>query len=419
MPAVTTYRARYVFPVSQDPLADGALVVSEGRILDVGPFVAIQARYPNARLTDLGDQALLPAAVNAHTHLELTRHAGAIPEGLAFADWIMALVRVSRQRTPEDFREASRAGARMLLETGTAAVGEICTHGQSVEPLVESGLHGVVYYELLGVDPAQADELLARGQRQIAAWQAEYAGTHLRFGLSLHTPYTVSARLFELAGAWCRDEGIPLCIHAAESPAESQWLATGDGPIAETIYASAGWPRDPSQAPGCSPVAYLNQLGALESHPLLVHGVRVDSTDLRTLAEKRITVAHCPRSNAWLGCGRLPYGAYRRAGVTLALGTDSLASAPTLSIWDEAAAAYQAHEAAGDPATPSEMLRHATLDGAVALGLDGDLGSLGVGKLARLACASLNTLSERDREDERVVLAALMDGRLRLGPLRM
>ena len=419
MSPVTIFRARHVFPVTQEAIADGAVVVADGRILAVGSYATIRARYPNARLNDLGDQALFPGAINAHTHLELTAHAGAVPEGLSFADWIVALVRVSRRRTPQDFSEAARLGVRMLLDSGTAAIGEICTHGQSVEPLVESGLHGVVYYELLGVDPSLADELLARGQRQIAIWRERYPGSSLRFGLSLHTPYTVSARLFELASAWCRHEGVPLCIHAAESPAESQWLATGDGPIADTIYAGAGWPRDPDAAPGCSPVEYLDRLGALEAHPLLVHGVRVDAHDLLTLAEKDIAVAHCPRSNAWLGCGRLPYGAYRRAGVRLALGTDSLASSPSLSLWDEAAAAYATHAAAGDDAQPSELLRHATLDGAAALGLDAELGSLDVGKLAQLACASLSSLSERDREDERSVLAALIDGRLRPGPLRM
>lgn len=419
MPVVTIFRARHVFPVSGDPLANGAVVVADGSILDVGPCAAIQARYPNARLVDLGDQALLPAAINAHTHLELTHHAGAVPGGLAFVDWIVALVRVSRQRTLDDFRAASMDGVRMLLDSGTAAVGEICTHGQSVEPLVESGLRGVVYYELLGVDQAQADELLARGQRQLAAWRERYAGTLLRFGLSLHTPYTVSARLFEIASDWCRAEGVPLCIHAAESPAESRWLASGDGPIADTIYSGAGWPHDPATAPGCSPVAYLDRLGALEAHPLLVHGVRVDSTDLGVLAEKDIAVAHCPRSNDWLGCGRLPYGAYRSAGVRLALGTDSLASSPSLSLWDEAVAAYTRHREAGDDARPDELLRHATLDGAVALGVDDELGSLDAGKLAQLACASLSTLSEREREDGRLVLAALMDGRLRPGPLRM
>lgn len=413
MPLVTLYRARYVFPVSREPITDGAVAVADGRILDVGPFADVRARHPNARLTDLGARLIMPCAVNAHTHLELTNHAGVIANDLPFADWIVALVRVSRGLSFEDFQRAAQVGVQALRASGTAAVGEICTHGASVEPLVESGLHGVVYYELLGVDPSKAEELLARGQRQIRSWQERYAGSNLRFGLSLHTPYTVSARLFELASQWCRQEGTPLSIHVAESPAETQWLASGDGPIANTIYASAGWPVDPDRAPACTPVAYLERLGVLDARPLLAHGVQVDSADMNVLARKRISMAHCPRSNAWLACGRLPYAAYQRAGVRIALGTDSLASSPSLSLWDEAAAAFMTHSAAGDETDPSAFLRHATLDGAVALGVDDELGSLESGKLAQLACASLNTLSEGEREDARSVLKALMEGHLK------
>ena len=418
MPAQTLYHARHVLPVSREPITDGAVVVEGERILAVGPHADLRVGYPNARPVALGDALLMPSAINAHTHLELTEHAGAVPEGLPFAEWIVAVVRASRNRRPADFQRAAEAGVRMLLASGTAAVGEICTHGASVEPIVASGLRGVVYYELLGVDPELAPDFLARGQRQLWEWAERYPGASVRFGLSLHTPYTVSARLFELAGAWCRAEGVPLCIHAAESPAETQWLLDGTGPIADTIYASAGWPITPQSAPGCSPIAYLDRLGALAARPLLVHGVRVSTEDLETLARRRVAVAHCPRSNAWLVCGRMPYAAYERAGVRVALGTDSLASAPTLSLWDEAAAAYATHRAAGDTATPAALLRHATLDGAVALGLENELGSLESGKLAQLACASLSPLSEREREDAQSVLTALMEGRLEPGPVQ-
>jgi cytosine/adenosine deaminase-related metal-dependent hydrolase len=359
----------------------------------------------------------MPAAINAHTHLELTEYAGAIPEGLPFAEWIVAVVRASRQRTQADFQRASEAGVRMLLANATAAVGEICTHGASVEPIVASGLRGVVYYELLGVDPEQAPAILARGQRQLKMWAERYPGASVRFGLSLHTPYTVSARLFQLASEWRRAEGAPLCIHAAESQAETQWLLDGSGPIADTIYASAGWPITPRMAPGCSPMAYLERLGVLAAHPMLVHGVQVSQDDLDLLARRRIAVAHCPRSNVRLGCGRMPYAAYERTGVRVALGTDSLASAPSLSLWDEAAAAYATHRDAGETVSPATLLRHATLDGAVALGVENELGSLESGKLAQLACASLSPLSEREREDAQSVLTALLEGWLEPAPV--
>ncbi len=413
----TLYRARHIFPVSSPPLYDGAVLVEEGRIRAVGPAAALAPPHEGVRVVDLGESVLLPAAVNAHTHLELTGLSRAIPGGLSFAEWVVALIRARRPLTFEEYTEAARLGVAELRASGTAAVGEITTFGASVRPLVESGLPALIYYELLGIDPAAAPELLRRGQRQIAQWRDEYAGTAVRFGLSLHAPYTVSAELFQLAGRWCADEGVPLCVHAAESPVETAWLRDGSGEIGSVLYAAAGWPVDRDAAPGCSPIAYLSGLGVLDAQPLLAHGVQVDGHDLALLARSGSAVAHCPRSNTSLGCGRLPYAAYRASGVRLGLGTDSRASSPSLSLWDELAAAYAAHTAAGESPSPNDLLRLATLGGAEALGLAQELGSLDAGKHTALACASLTHLRESERDRAELVVQALAQGRLSPGPV--
>ena len=172
--SLALYTARYVFPVTAPPIRDGAVVAEDGRILAVGTADDLRERYPGARQVDLGERALLPGLVNAHTHLELTHHAGHVPDQLPLIEWIYPLVSYSRTRTPEDFERAVGAGVENLRASGTVAVGEICTFGQSARPLVESGLHGVVYYELLSPDPARADELLRKGQQQIERWRREY-----------------------------------------------------------------------------------------------------------------------------------------------------------------------------------------------------------------------------------------------------
>src|SRR5512146_880700 len=169
--AVTLYTARHIFPVSVPPIADGAVAVEGVRIVAVGTAVDLREGYPGARVVDLGKHALLPGLVNAHTHLELTHHAGHVPDNLPLIEWIYPLVSYSRTRTPDDFARAASAGVEMLRASGTVAVGEICTFGQSVRPLVESGLYGVVYYELLSPDPERASELLRKGQQQIERWR--------------------------------------------------------------------------------------------------------------------------------------------------------------------------------------------------------------------------------------------------------
>lgn len=406
----TLISARYLYPVTSEPVEHGAVLVESERIVAVGSLEALAARHPDAWRIDLGEALLLPAAINAHTHLELTALESAIPEGLEMASWIVALLEARGSLDDAAMRASAEEGVRRTLASGVAAVGEICSAGQSVGPVVESGLRGVVYYELLNGDPEQADATLARGQARLARWEAEYPGAHVRFGLSLHAPYTVSRPLFERTAAWCRAEGVPLCIHAAESPAETQWLRDRTGPIRDTLYASIGRPADLEAAPGVPPIQYLREVDALGAGTLLAHGVEVDSEDLALLARTRTTVAHCPRSNARLLNGRMPWAAYRAAGVRLALGTDSLASSPSLSVWEEAAYTMALHAAAGEYPAPEDVLRLATLDGARALGVADELGSLEAGKRAALAWAPLTGANDQASASAESALAALLAG---------
>ena len=419
MSTLTLLTARYLYTVTAAPIVDGAVVVEGERILAVGAAADLAARYPNARRVALGEAALLPAAINAHTHLELTVLEGAIPPGLDMASWILALLRARGALDDAAMRASAAEGARQSLASGVVAVGDICASGQSAGPIVESGLRGVVYYELLNGDPASADETLARGQAQLARWRAEYPGALVRFGISLHAPYTVSAPLFERASAWARTEGVPVSIHAAESPAETQWLRDRSGPIRDTLYATLGRSADLEAAAQRSPMRYLSERGALDAQTLLAHGVQVDADDLALVAAAGAAVAHCPRSNTRLLNGRLPWAAYRAAGVRMALGTDSLASSPSLSIWDEAAYAADLHTSAAESPTPADLLRLATLGGADALGLADDLGSLEAGKLARFATASLAELDVARRASPDAALGAVMSGQVALRAVRL
>lgn len=404
--------ARYVFGVSVPPVEHGAVVVENERIIAIGTEVDLAARYPGARRKRLGDALLAPAAVNAHTHLELTALEGRIPEGLDMASWILALLRARGTLDDAALRASAQDGVRRTIASGVAAVGEISSAGQSIGPVVESGLRGVVYYELLNSDPVQADATLARGQAQLARWRAEYPGARVRFGLSLHAPYTVSRPLFERTAAWARDEGVPLCIHAAESPGETQWLQDRTGPIRDTLYAGISRPADLERAPGLSPMRYLSDMGALSRETLLAHGVWVDGQDIALVAQSGAALAHCPRSNSRLHNGRMPWSAYRAAHVRLALGTDSLASTPSLSVWEEAAYARDLHTRAGEPISPEELLRLATLDGADALGVADELGSIEPGKVAAFVWAPLKSRPGADGMTPADALSGLMSGRL-------
>lgn len=417
------YKAAYIYPVSSPPISDGIIAVEHEHIATLGPTAAMIQQYPGAPVTDLGEVMLLPQAVNAHTHLELTPLAELgkhyVPDR-SFCQWIRQLLDIWRT-TPQEMQiEGAREGCRMVIESGTAAVADISNTHASLEPLLESGLYGIIYHELIGTNPADAPLLLQEAQEQVRRWRSEYGEERIRFGVTLHTPFTVSAELFRLTVPWVIEENVPFCTHIAESPAETEYLLYGTGEIPDILYRGLVPIKEWIRPPGLPPVQYLDSLGVLTTRPLLAHGVQVNAEDVRLLAEYRAPVAHCPRSNFLLNCGLLPIKAYQQAGAPLAMGTDSLSSSPSLSVWEEGVSAAKLHREAGERLDAHDLLRLCTLDGARALGFDDILGSLEVGKLARLAVGKI----EADQQERAIIgktademLEALWDGTIKINRL--
>jgi len=204
----------------------------------------------------------------------------------------------------------------------------------------------------------------------------EGAIARLQPGCAPHASYSLAARGLREIFALGRCRRWPLTIHFAESPAESHWLLHGGGGLAARLDPAAGWRACLPPPPGRNPTAYLEGLGGLYPGNLLVHGVQVNARDVQLLARRRVTLVLCPRSNERLGVGRAPVARYRATGVKLALGTDSLASNDSLSMWEELAAARRCY---GPKLSPAELLAMATCNGADALGLKGEMGALRAG----------------------------------------
>jgi cytosine/adenosine deaminase-related metal-dependent hydrolase len=358
-----------VVPVTQPPVADGCVAVEGDRILWVGPY----SSAPEGQVEDLGDGVLLPGLVNAHTHLELSHlgHLRAVAKK-GFLGWMEAVVS-ARDAPPPGVRAGAGDAIAGLVGSGTAAVGDVSNTLAHLDLLEDSGLDAVVFFELLGWDPARADAVLASADRRLA----EVAGRRTRVRLAGHAPHSVSRRLFE--GLAMR--GGPASVHLAESPAETRFLASGDGEWPEFL-ARRGLGHVAFEPPVLSPVQYLDSLGVLTPGLLAVHCVQTAPDDWRLLASRGVRVALCPRSNRNLGLGLPPVKGLLEAGVGLCLGTDSLGSAESLNVLDDAALLHR--ELPGlDPAL---LVRLATAGGAEALGLS-DLGTLAPGKRAVLAFA--------------------------------
>jgi len=407
--------AGWVFPVAGPPIRDGAVAIDAGRIIAVGRRPDVVALRADAARWDLGEAALLPGLVNCHTHLEMT----ALPPGApveSFVPWVVRVIEHRKRRPLDEQARTADRGVETLLRSGTTAVGEVSTTGQSLTPLVRAGLRGVIYREILGLSPAEAPERLAAAAAEIRAWQRTAGDGRLRMGLSPHSPYGLSEELLSACDRLVQRTGIPTAIHAAESPEETEFVTTGDGPISRSLYPAVGGTAPPRRR-ARSPVAYLAEVGALAHRPLLVHAVHVDEADCQTMARHGARVAHCPRSNGLLSKGTAPIPYLLSHGIPVGLGTDSLASAPDLDLWEEMRAALALHAGRLDP---EAVLTMGTLGGARALGIADGVGSLEVGKKADLIAVAARRVTAADPVGSLLaqtrgenVLLALIDGEVR------
>jgi len=342
------------------PRRDAAVVVqtrpAPARVVAVGPFAELRAEHPHAALRPRR-RVIAPAPVNAHTHLDLSRMP--LTPG-RYTDFIAAVI--AHGRSGGRGLDAAEAGLAELKAAGVRSVGDVVTDEAVLARLLaDADLQGVAYWEVLGPDPAEAEARFAAAVDVVRRHRAAERPGGVRLGLAPHTPHTVSAPLLQRLARFAAVERLPLQVHVAEDAAEIALHRHGDGPLRAALGAFLSGFR-PS---GRSPVGYLDELGVLAVRPTLVHAVHVDDDDLRRLQRAGCPVVHCPRSNALLGGGTFPWAAYARHGVSVALGTDSRGSSPSLSPVDEWAAAVAVH---GTTADPAQLLWAAVKGGHRALG---------------------------------------------------
>ena len=375
--------AGLVCPVSSPPIEKGAVLTRDGRVVAVGPAEEIRPADGLAKERDFGGGILIPGMVNAHTHMELS---GMKLDPSPIADWIVRLVREQRTWYYHLFLSSAQIGVSASLNAGVTCVGDISNTGHSPTILGRYGLRGVVFFEVLGLDPGEAesivkDRVLARADMSRMKGMRDGFPETLRRGTSPHAPYTASIPLYEAALAAGRDRGWQCATHLAESPEESHFLKDGGGPLAE-MHKSLESPVEGFKPPGCAPVRYLADAGVLEGISLAIHCNQTGEEDWALLREAKTAVCLCPRSAAYFGHPFADAAGMRKAGVRLCLGTDSLASSPSLSLLAEAVAL---REAAPDLA-PEEILEMCTISGAEALGFaDEGVGQLRPGGVADFA----------------------------------
>ena len=406
----TLYTADWVLPISSAPIRDGAVLVEAGRIAFVGAASAVTVTPGAIRTVPLGNAALMPGLVNAHSHLELTLLRGFL-EGLDFRDWLGALTTIRRDLMSEDvLLDASRAGIREALRNGITCLADTTDSGAPLTAMREYGVRGVAYLEVFGPDPAQCDGAIAQLTARVLAARA-YDTALVRVGVSPHAPYTVSRDLFAATAALSRREALPMAVHVAESPAEMRFVRDGAGPFADRLRA-----RDIAVAAQAeSPIALLEATGVLAAQPLLIHVIQADDRDMARIAEAGASIVHCPISNAKLGHGVAPLDRMLAHGIRTGLGTDSVASNDRMDLLGEARQATLFHSlrtGMPDALSAHDALTLATRGGAEALGVATRVGTLEIGKDADLAAFPLDHDDAQPLFDPAVALVHALAGKV-------
>lgn len=391
----TLYCAHWILPLSSPEIVDGAVAVDGQKIVSVGYRNTLVEQFPEAATRELGESVIIPGLINAHSHLELTAMRGFLEDEAAdFFAWLRKLTRARLDRmTADDLKvsaswgacEAARAGVTCVADASDAAL-------QSMSALNDVGLRGIVFQESFGPDPRLAHENFEKLTTKIAGLR-ELETSLVHVGVSPHAPYTVCRPQLQMISRFALDEKLPLMMHAAETEMEVSFLREGQGPFAEGLRSRGiEW-----RAPGVSTIQYLYDIGVLETKPLLAHCIHVDEADLETIKQTETRVAHCPKSNAKLGHGVAPFTKMLAQGIAVGLGSDSVASNNTCDLLEEARFALLLARSEGSvnsgenfSVNAAEVLGTATLGGAHALGLAGQIGDLRAGLQADFAAVSLS-----------------------------
>jgi aminodeoxyfutalosine deaminase len=377
---MVVHRAAWVLPIAGPVLREGWVAVDGDRIVACGPASDAPPGGEAEPPFNEDSFAVLPALVNAHTHLELSYMRGMIAPSGSFGEWVSALIGLRREHPDPEAPHiiaAAREAIAQAKASGTGLVGDISNTLVTVALLREAGMPGRVFHEVFGFNLPDAAAVVRTGCDRLAALDTRGV---VRANITPHAPYSVSPEMFAevervLAGA----PDAVASIHLGESPEEVAFLRTGGGGLRAALERVGAW-NVSWQAPACGPVEYMERFGLVTPRMLAVHGVQFDDDDLARLRSAGATLVTCPRSNRWTGVGDPDIARFYRSGVRVAVGTDSLASVEDLNVFGELALMRTLA-----PEVPAAaVLESATRIGAEALGFGGDAGTIEPGKRAAL-----------------------------------
>ena len=350
------------------------ILVSGNRIERIGTSLDAEG----CRVIDAAGRLAMPGLINAHTHAYMTIHRN-VADDLAFFDWLDKVDRVEQGMTEEDVYWTTLLAIIEMLRSGTTCFVDMAIksakektgpRSAAAGAVLESGFRAVICRGLAGV--ADSEESLRKYGEAVAEMEMFKGEDRLRFVHGPHAPYSCMADYLRKLTQSCRDRGIGQHIHLSESQAEMEGIA---------------------KEHGMTPIQYADSLGVFDVPCIAAHAVYATDDDIRLMAEKHVSVATCPKSNMKLGNGFAPLEKMLEAGVNVCMGTDGCGSNNSLNMFQEMNAAALVHKGVNRKAQcvdAADVLKMATVNGAKAIGREGELGEIREGAIADLILVDLN-----------------------------
>jgi 5-methylthioadenosine/S-adenosylhomocysteine deaminase len=396
--------ARYVLPVSASPIENGAVLVRDGLIEDVGYATRLKTRYPDEETRDFGLAALMPGFIDTHTHLEYSAMRGLIND-VPYAAWKLHIGEKEKLFSSKDWDDSALLGVLEAIRSGITTVADITSTGASFKAIQATGMRGVVYRETGVMERSEVDSVLEEAFEDIASWRSAADPRFVRIGVAPAPLFSCHPLVFKRIAEYAAD-GTAIACHLAGSREEYEFIRYGSSPFSvHSTEQERGYGIDmpPWLATGVSPVRYILNWGLFDApNVLAIHCVQVDDSDIDKLAEHDIAVAVCSRCNAQLGMGVAPLSKLMKAGIRVGLGTDSPAAADATDPLAEMRIGLLLQRALGDRGdffTSAQMMRLATLGAAEALRIEQQVGSLDIGKCADIIAIDLSNSNQAPTHD--------------------
>ncbi len=366
-----------------------AAVAFDDSIHAVGTPDLLKATYPEAEIIETEAHSVIyPGFINTHVHLEFSANKTSLKYG-SFMPWLDTVIEHREDLVGSCDNDVMFNECQEMLHSGVTAFGAISSFGNELEVCEKAAQRVVFFNELIGSNAQYADMLYGDFLERVKASQSCELEAFITPAVAIHSPYSVHPVILEKAVTLAKQNKMPLSAHFLESQAERAWLESGEGELKgffEKYFNTS------------TPVTNIQEfITAFDTYPShFTHAVQASKEELAHLASKGHSVAHCPRSNRYLGCGRLPIETLKELNLPYSVATDGLSSNDSLNLFDELRAAIMLHHQVPIQPLAEQLLKAVTSDAADILGLN--CGEIAAGKLADLAVVTLKEAPVREEE---------------------